>query len=76
MTQMNIPWLTSYAWVGFQYAKCKHYFLHWEVRVNNLCMCSWSVCCLSHTVISLWSEKIAGAMSFQVLQVTAQAIPT
>lgn len=30
----------------------------------NLCMCSCSVWCLSHTAVPLWCEEIAGAMYF------------
>lgn len=66
MIEKSSALLTGYAWVGFQCAKCKHDFLPWEEGVNkfNLCMCSCSVCCLSHTAVPLWCEEIAGAMCF------------
>lgn len=64
--EKNSALLTGYAWVGFQCAKYKNDFLPWEEGANkfNLCMCSCSVYCLSHTAVPLWCEEIAGAVHF------------
>lgn len=59
MFEKSSALLTGYAWVGFQCAKCEHDFLPWEEGVNkfNLCMCSCSVCCLSHCGVRKLQEQ-------------------
>lgn len=80
LTLMPAEWFkwTGYAWVGFQYAKCKHDVLHRQVRVNklDLGMCSCSVCVVFviHCCSTLVWEDCRNNVFFQVLQVTAQTI--